>query len=416
MAYITRIQIDQCRNVRQLDIDLSVPADENGANGSAAPARPKFRHLILTGPNGSGKSGVLEELAAHVDAALYPDPARPMLPVVITSWIPEPELWKDSHGRGLGLGALTAWREIGSMLASAGAQGEMIAAYLPARRRMQPQKVAGPSKLDWGPKSLTTSTEAAAKLLQFLVNKRMEQALAAEDQDSAAVERTRDWFSAFEGHLRRLTEDEGLSLDFDRRAFNFRFRRGDGYTFDINTLADGHAAVLAILAELLIRVDVIREARKDYAFVPEGVVIVDEIETHLHLSLQEKILPFLTELFPTLQFIVATHSPAVIASIPNAVVVDLLTREPVLSDHFRGIRYGMLMTEHFGISSEIDLDSTRKLLRLRDLAGRATRAANEEKELSDLSALLTSRSPSMAVEVWMVKERLGYASPAEAKK
>jgi hypothetical protein len=261
---------------------------------------------------------------------------------------------------------------------------------------------------------LRPATETAQQLLQFLVNKRMEMALAAEDHDAIAVERARAWFAAFEGHLRRLLEDTHLTMDFDRRAFEFRFRRRDGYTFDINTLADGHAAVLAILAELLIRVDVIRDERKDFTFEPEGVVVVDEIETHLHLGLQEQILPFLTELFPTFQFIVATHSPAVIASISNAVVYDLRSRRQVLSDGFRGVRYGTLMTEHFGIPSEIDLDSTEKLLRLRDLTRRPAPTQEERREREALASELTRRSPALAVEVWMVNEGLSSKIPEAA--
>ena len=40
-----------------------------------------------------------------------------------------------------------------------------------------------------------------------------------------------------------------------------------------------------------------------------GVVLIDEIETHLHLALQLKIMPILIHLFPNIQFIVTTHSP-----------------------------------------------------------------------------------------------------------
>lgn len=203
----------------------------------------------------------------------------------------------------------------------------------------------------------------ASKLLQFLVNKRTEMAYAAEDGDLDTASRINSWFENLERRLRQLMEDEGLSLEFDRRSYNFHFQKSDGYVFDFNTLADGHAAVLALLAELLIRVDAAQQSRNDFTFEPEGIVIVDEIETHLHLSLQEQILPFLTDFFPRFQFLVATHSPAVVASIPNAVVYDLKKREQTLSDGFRGVRYGTLMTEHFGISSEIDLDSTEKLHR-----------------------------------------------------
>ena len=423
MAYITRVQIERCRNVRQLEIDLSVPADENGANGSGA--RPRFRHLILTGPNGSGKSGILQEVAGLVERLLYPlvrDGAlsTPLVqpadddPATTTNLERNAITWNARVRAVLAAGDHGELRYVGGATAS---RGEILAVYVPARRGIQPQKVAGPSKLDWEPGNLATSTEAATKLLQFLVNKRMEQALAAEDRDTAAVERIRGWFSDLEGYVRRLTEDDGLALDFDRHAFNFRFRRSDGYTFDINTLADGHAAALSVLAELLIRVDVIREARKDHAFMPEGVVVIDELEAHLHLELQEQILPFLTGLFPSFQFIVATHSPAVIASIPNAVVYDLRTREPVLSDHLRGIRYGMLMTEHFGISSEVDLDTTEMLDELREIAGRSTRTPDDERRSAALSAELLARSPAMASEIWAIRERLGERGVAgEAKR
>jgi predicted ATPase len=373
MPYITRVQIDECRNVRQLDIDLSVPVSKNGASG------PRFRHLILTGPNGSGKSGVLETIA-------------------LSGWG--------------GVKSSVEWSGPGAEPADACKTGDMLAVYLRARREIRQHEVSGPLKLDWQPATLGPTKDASSYLLQFLVNKRTEQALAAEDHDAVATERIRAWFVRFDEHLRRLTEDPDLTVEFDRRAFNFRFRRGDGYTFDLNALADGHASALQILAELLIRTDVIREARNDFTFMPDGVVIVDEIEAHLHLSLQEQILPFLTDLFPTFQFIVATHSPAVIASIPNAVVYDLEKREQSLSDDFRGIRYGTLMTEHFGISSEIDLDSTEKLLRLRELAARATRTDDEEREFTKLSEILTDRSRSMAIEVWMAREKLGYARPA----
>lgn len=39
--------------------------------------------------------------------------------------------------------------------------------------------------------------------------------------------------------------------------------------------------------------------------------LVDEIETHLHVDLQKKVLPFLISFFPKIQFIVTTHSPFV---------------------------------------------------------------------------------------------------------
>ncbi|MEO7330368.1 MAG: AAA family ATPase [Minicystis sp.] len=406
MPYLTRVKLDECRNVRGLDIDLSVSTDQNGTNESE-PA--KFRHLVLTGPNGSGKSGILEALAAHVDSILHQDP-QTMPRGSETFWDTHPAYENAADpASSLGLGPLTIWREEGSNLARAAGAGEMIFLYLLAKRQAEQREVVGPSKLEIALEQLRARTQVSPYLLQFLVNKKTEAAFANLDGDRETEARVEAWFATFERSLQRLMEDERLSIEFDRHAFNFVFRR-DGYAFDLRTLADGHAAVLNLLAELLIRVDAIREKRKDFTFEPEGVVIVDEIETHLHLSLQEQVLPFLTETFPRFQFLVATHSPAVIASIPNAIVYDLKAQRQVLSDHLRGVPYGTLMTEHFGISSDIDLDSTEKLVRLRALLARSSRGPGEEREIGELSAVLSLRSPTLAVEVWMAKEQLGTSS------
>ena len=236
------------------------------------------------------------------------------------------------------------------------------------------------------------------------MNKQTERAFALARRDPAEAERDRGLVHALRRSPPAAHGRSSLRVEFDERAYNFHFHRRDGYVFDLNTLADGHSAALSILAELLLRVEAVQRARGDYTFEPSGVVVVDEIETHLHLALQEQILPFFTELFPRLQFVIATHSPAVIASIPGAVVCDLDTREQALSDHYRGIPYGILMKEHFGISSDIDLDSTRKLLRLRELRALPARSAKDERDLRALAAELTQRSPVLATEVWMVME------------
>ena len=85
---------------------------------------------------------------------------------------------------------------------------------------------------------------------------------------------------------------------------------------------------------------------------PCGIVLIDEPETHLHLELQEQVLPLLTSRFPNIQFIVATHSPAVIASIKNATIFDLTTKEIRVSEDVVGRSYSELMVSHFGINNE----------------------------------------------------------------
>ncbi|HGF8500248.1 TPA: AAA family ATPase, partial [Acinetobacter baumannii] len=80
--------------------------------------------------------------------------------------------------------------------------------------------------------------------------------------------------------------------------------------FDFQTLSSGYLAIFDILADLLIRTEFFDITPEEL----EGIVLIDEIDAHLHISLQKKILPFFTRLFPQVQFIVSTHSPFVITS------------------------------------------------------------------------------------------------------
>ena len=56
----------------------------------------------------------------------------------------------------------------------------------------------------------------------------------------------------------------------------------------------------------------------------EGVVLIDEIDLHLHPHWQQVVLDGLREIFPRLQFIVTTHSPQVLSSAENRQVRHLV--------------------------------------------------------------------------------------------
>lgn len=448
MAYITHIRVENCRNVKLLDVDLAVPSDEEVRQERPTHTKPAFHHLILTGPNGSGKSGILRAVARCMSNSLILPYEQ--LNVGLAAFIDKRVFARDG---GLGLrgseqsdynnldsdkekiGKIRLhWKVTGrkdtistsepenegyansdprshrSYLSACFDNGDMIAAYLPARRLLHQQRVPGPSQLSIEKSQLRPGYELAPQFLQFLVNKHTEMTYATVDKDDDDANRIFRWLSNIWSHIRKLVEDPELEIKYDRHSFNFKFKKKSGYEFDLSSLADGHAAVLALLAEVLMRIDAVQQTKKNFSFEPEGIVVVDEIETHLHISLQEQVLRLLIDMFPRIQFIVATHSPAVIASISGAVVYDLGKNTKTPSDDYRGIPYGMLMTEHFGISSDIDLDSTQKLLRLRELLAQPSRTAEEDLEAQDLAAALSARSQVLATEVWMLKEHLGSSN------
>jgi predicted ATPase len=97
----------------------------------------------------------------------------------------------------------------------------------------------------------------------------------------------------------RPVEVDGLLL---------RFENGDGSIVPLNALSDGERAILLIFGEIALRPP------------QDGVVLIDEVEQHLHPKWQRAILEGLVALLPSAQFILTTQSPYVAASAPDDVV------------------------------------------------------------------------------------------------
>ncbi len=183
----------------------------------------------------------------------------------------------------------------------------------------------------------------------------------------------------------------------------FYFVLPDGRKINFNQLSHGHNAVQTMIAEIMLNIESYREEYpKDVN--PRGVVVIDEIESHLHISLQEKILPILTQMFPDLQFIVATHSPAVIASLENSTIYDLSKNE-TLNENITGIPYNVLMKSHFDIESEYSISVTNKLKRAQKLIKLEKLSRKENTELKSLTKELNNLSPDLAMDIFVEMER-----------
>lgn len=108
----------------------------------------------------------------------------------------------------------------------------------------------------------------------------------------------------------------------------------------------------------------------------EGIVLIDEIETHLHIELQKKILPFLAKVFPKIQFIVTTHSPFVLSSISNSIIYDL--EKGLVTEDLSQYSYEALVESYF----DVDQYSERlkmQFTELKDLSNKK-QLSEEEKE------------------------------------
>ena len=92
-----------------------------------------------------------------------------------------------------------------------------------------------------------------------------------------------------------------------------------GQFFDITQLSDGEKCLLAMVGDLARRLALANPLLQN-PLKGEGVVIIDEIDLHLHPSWQRMVIPKLCEIFENCQFIVSTHSPQVLGEVdPNDV-------------------------------------------------------------------------------------------------
>ncbi|WP_260849200.1 retron Ec78 anti-phage system effector ATPase PtuA [Vibrio cholerae] len=84
----------------------------------------------------------------------------------------------------------------------------------------------------------------------------------------------------------------------------------DGQEFSVLQLSQGEKSVLALIADIARRLTMLNPSLAN-PLEGSGLVLIDEVDLHLHPSWQQKIMQRLESTFPNLQFIVTTHSPQV---------------------------------------------------------------------------------------------------------
>ncbi|QRN95185.1 AAA family ATPase [Archangium violaceum] len=163
-------------------------------------------------------------------------------------------------------------------------------------------------------------------------------------------------------------------------------------------LSLGYRAMLSWVLDLASRMFERYPTSEDPLSEP-AVVLVDEIDLHLHPRWQRDIVRFLSERFQRTQFIVTAHSPLIVQAAENANLV-VLHRAPDDGDHVliqndpeivRGWRVDQLLTSDlFGLTSARPPGFTKLLERRGELLEKATRTPEEEQELANIERELQS--------------------------
>lgn len=153
-------------------------------------------------------------------------------------------------------------------------------------------------------------------------------------------------------------------------------------------LSDGYKAMLAWISDLLGHAFL--DAQGDVNPVElQGVVLLDEIDLHLHPTWQRRIVPLLKRAFPKLQFIVTTHSPLILAGFEKEEVIQLRFQDGLVVQDPAGIEPGVLtaselLTNFFEVPRAGRPDLVQKERRYLELKGLQARQPDEEEELRRL--------------------------------
>ncbi len=108
-------------------------------------------------------------------------------------------------------------------------------------------------------------------------------------------------------------------LRIQRNPLHMVIRKG-GISLAVDQLSDGEKLLLALTADLARRLAMAYPDREN-PLDGEAIVLIDEIELHLHPDWQRRVLGALRSTFPSCQFIVTTHSPQVLSEVQNDAVV-----------------------------------------------------------------------------------------------
>ena len=98
---------------------------------------------------------------------------------------------------------------------------------------------------------------------------------------------------------------------------------------DIGMLSDGLKSLFSIIGAMIMRLSLLGEKEGMPFYMNEAIVLIDEIDCHIHPRWQRNIIPALKILFPNCQYIVSTHSPYILESVQEYEIKQIGERRMV---------------------------------------------------------------------------------------
>ncbi len=171
----------------------------------------------------------------------------------------------------------------------------------------------------------------------------------------------------------------------------------------VDAFSDGIRSVLAMVGDIAYRcIKLNPHLGAKAALETQGVVLIDEVDMHLHPSWQQTVLGQLRQAFPRVQFIVTTHSPQVLSTVKreNIRVIGLNREGQTIAEQPLAMTYGepsgLVMHSVMQVDPQPPVQEKHDLQRLTELVDQGDYAGTEALELTQkLNALLGEQHPQL---------------------
>ena len=114
-------------------------------------------------------------------------------------------------------------------------------------------------------------------------------------------------------------------IHIDRKPLAMKVRK-DGHYLAINQLSDGEKCTIALFGDLARRLALANPQLLN-PLEGQGVVLIDELDLHMHTMWQRKVVHILKKTFPNIQFIITTHSPQILGELDDTFNLFYISRK-----------------------------------------------------------------------------------------
>lgn len=147
----------------------------------------------------------------------------------------------------------------------------------------------------------------------------MEQVSWQKEQKIAEYEAAKSTVARF---MDLLEESEEHEVFYDKQEGQMMYRK-DNKVLSIEQLSAGYQSVIWIVFDIAYRMAILNPEKKEKIAETKGVVLIDEIDMHLHPKWQWNVIQALRTVFINVQFIAATHSPIMFSSAKDVWLIDI---------------------------------------------------------------------------------------------